>query len=440
MIMRSVLRVLAMCFTVTAALAQDIPAAMERGHQARGRNDFVSAESAYAEVTRLSPSNAEAWHLLGLMRGFQGLYERALEALGTAEKLAPKDLDLSLSIARVNGFAGRFSVAEARVEGVIARQPDLQAAWVLKGRLASYQRNWASARTAYERAAALGPPDVDLLVAFGDPARAQNDEAQALTYYQRASALDPASADVKDRLEHKKRADANPWTLSLDVGRSWLTRTPAANWAAIEGTLDRDLGDGTHVFGGASFARRFSANDVMLRAGARGDWGRLGASLELGATPNAHVLPQVQSMGSLTYRVTDSLGFFGPTVAAIDGGLRRYTTGTVKTLMPGIDQYLADGRITLSLRATNTWDITDRHSIGWSARGLWQVTDRLGLRLGYGDAPDADRGIVTDTTTYGAGFIASLTNTLTWHVDVTRESRRGGYRRFEAVTGFALKF
>jgi YaiO family outer membrane protein len=429
-----------MCGAPFPVMAADAAADMMRGREARARNDFPAAEAAFLEATRQNPTDAEAWHMLGLMRGFQGKYETALEALSRAQQLAPADLDISLSVARINSFAGGYAEADRQVDALLARQPALAEAWVLKGRIASYQNRPRAARTAYDKAASLGALDVDLLLAYGDLSRAEGKEAEARSYYARAAALDPASADVQSRLAEKNQAIATPWTMSISGGKSWLSRTPAPDWQAAEALLDRDLGGGVHVFGGAAYAKRFSLKDVMLRAGANVRSGRLAASLDLGVTPGDDVLPEFQAMSSLSVRLNDGGANFGPTVAVLDGQVRRYANGTVKSLSPGFDQYLADGRLTLSLRMANSWDTTDRHLVGWSGGVLWQLTEKWRLRLGYGNAPEAERGAVADTKTLSGSLIVDLSDTLTWRFDLARESRQGGYRRIEATSGFAVKF
>jgi|GEM_PF-3805161 len=431
---------------VFAVLAFSPPAAadytlqMQQGLGARAAGDFPAAEAAFDAATRAAPGDAQAWHMLGLMRGFQGKYDSALAALDRAEQIAPDDLDIAVSIARVTAFAGRYDVAERRIEAVLAREPELAEAWVLKGRIAGYQNQFDAAKSAYDKAASLLTPDVDLLVAYGDLARAQNDETTARSYYLRAVALDPNSADVKDRLSGRERENANPWTLSVSGGKSWLSRTPAPDWTAAEATLDRDFGDGLHLFGGLSYARRFSTDDITLRGGGRAAGGRMAASLELGYTPDDAVLPEFQAFTTLTARLIDGSGPAGPSLVVLDGQFRKYAGGNVKTLSPGLDQYIADGRFTLSLRWTNTWDTTNRYISGWSVGGLWQAIDRIGLRLGYGNAPEAERGVVADTKTLSGGVILGVTDRVTWRIDLSRENRQGGYRRFEAVSGLAVKF
>jgi len=440
--MRGIVLLAALMAVVMAwpAVGQDFAAAMNRAENARSRNDFATAEAAYLEATRIAPTAADAWHMLGLVRGYQGKYDSGLGALIQAQRLAPDDDDIALSIARLFGFAGRHAEAAARVDEIINRRPDLQAAWTLKGRIASYQNRLDEAQQAYAKAASLAPPDFDLLLAYGDLARARNDERRAREYYERAAALDPNSVEIKDRLTARRIPRSAAWVLSASGGKSWLSRTPAPDWTAADLTLEHAVGKSAHISGGISYVRRFGFDDTMLRLGARASGQRLAGSLELGITPDDNVLPEVQALVAASYRLTGGEAPFGPTVLALDGSIRDYAVGTVKTLAPGVDQYLADGHLAFSLRLANTWDASGNHLLGWTAAALWQASNRLGIRLAYGDAPEAERGFVADTRTLGAALIFAVNDGLDWRLDVSRESRDGGYRRIEALTGFSVKF
>jgi YaiO family outer membrane protein len=437
--MRSIIVLASLLFGAIPAQAQpDVATLMAQGREARIKADFVAAEVAYGSATQAVPTNAEAWHMLGLVQSFQGKHDIALNALTRALALAPQDADIALSQARVTAFTGRYDQADKLVDALLVRAPSM-AAWTLKGRIASYQSKFSAAQTAYDQAARLGTPDVDLLVAYGDLARAQGQEDKAMAYFRQAEALDATSVDVRNRLTLPQSEQATPWQLALSGGKSWLSRTPALDWTSADMTLSREVAPRVRAFGGVSYAKRFSLSDVMLRGGFNATSGRGTIAVDVGFTPSDNVLPEFQSFVTGSYRLTDEKAA-ATTVAVLDAQLRRYSIGTVKTLSPGIDQYVLDGKLTISARLANTWDTNDKHLLGWSASALWQATDRVGLRVGYGDAPEAERGLVADTKTMSTSVIVRLTETTSWRIDLAREQREGGYRRVEATTGVSLTF
>ena len=84
--------------------------------------------SFYSRVIEVSPADAFAMNLLGNAYLDQGRQDLALEQLQNASRIAPDDQKIKLSLGRVLFAAGKYSEAEAVLNGLL-QSPQLTPAW-----------------------------------------------------------------------------------------------------------------------------------------------------------------------------------------------------------------------------------------------------------------------------------------------------------------------
>jgi YaiO family outer membrane protein len=413
---------------------------MKLGEQARKSGDFARAEQFYAEATRLAPENADAWHMLGLVQGYQGRLDDSLVTLSDALVLEPTDTDIILSIARVKTWADRLTEADRHINDVLTAQPQRQDAWILRGRIAYFRMDYTQALTALDRAMELGPADVELLLCYGDIARAQGQEDRARAYYLKAQELDRTSADVRNRLEGIRPPQFPRWRMALSGGKSWLSRSRERDWNAATVSLERSFSPQFRAFAAIDHARRFGFNDTMLKAGVSGRGGLWEYAADAGVTPSDDVLPEFQAAATVAAFFGSGQGTFSATRIVLDAQHRRYPIATINTLSPGLDLAFSDDRWQISARWINTFEGNDNHLGGWLLRSLIQLTDRIAFQAGYGIAPEAERGVVSNVRNLSGAVLLDVTGNLRWRIDIVREARQGSYRRVELTSGVSIAF
>lgn len=425
----------ALAAAVLAALpayAQDD--AIAAAQAARRAQDFAGAERLYVQALEARPGSAEILTQLALVQGFQAHYEAAFATILKAEAAAPNDLDIRLARARILGWMARYGEASAALDQVLAARPRDADALALQGRIALYQNMPVKARDAFSRALALDAKNLDAMLGLGDAARAAGSEQDARRYYLQAQALDPGSKDVAERLAGKPDESTPKWTVSSAAGHSWLTRTALKDWSEQSLRIER-LVSGGSLWAGATHAQRFGLDDTEIAAGAAFRLGEgVSATVEAAATPNDDFLPSWRMAAGINARLTDT------TFALVDGSVRHYVTGTVKGISAGVEQYLIDGKLDLAARFVNSFDPTGRHLTGYSVAATLIPIDRLRIRGGYANAPEADAGVVAGTRSFSAGAVFDLSARLTLRVDYLREDRSGSYLRQELTAGLSYKF
>jgi YaiO family outer membrane protein len=417
---------------VRAASFEDL---YTQGRAARARGDFVAAETSLRAAVAAQSGNVEALNLLALVQAYQNHYEDATTTIDHAVALAPNDLDVILTRARILAWTKRYTEAESAVGRVLQAQPDNSDALALRGRLSLYQNRLAQAEEAFRGALQRDASNLDAVLGLGDIARAKGDETTARQYYAQGQKLDPQSRDVADRLQ--SRIDNTPlWRFDVSGGISALSRTAQPDWSEQSMLLERRLSATASVRAGVYHARRFSTDDLEVGAGTTF---RVGDGVDIGldgaVTPKANFLPVWRIAPSVTAQIVDDFTF-----ALIEGHIRHYKTGTVKSANLGVQRYFWDGRLDVAARFINSFDATEKHVMGWSIAGGIVPVDRVRLRASYAEAPESESGIVADTRSWSVGVAYDLTPTVAVRFGFLRENRERTYIRKEYSGGLTLRF
>ncbi len=386
------------------ALAAEFDDLMQQGLTARNAGDFAAAETAFAKALEHRPEDATAVLYLGLVQGYQGRHAEALATIERGLAMHPKDFDLRLTVARIKGWMGRDAEAEADVDALLQDFPENTEALNLKGRLALYRGDAAAAETAYSHVLRLDPGNETALKGMADTV---------------------ASRTV--------RVDGGPGSrLAVTYSRSSFSRRDQADWNEMEADLVIDIDEYMRFLGKVQMSHRFGATDIYLRGGLEHRFTPdVAVRVQLGVTPDAGFLARWTAEAGVTVRVSDGVGFLGPTEILADVKHSHYATGDVRTVDPGIRQYLGGGRIWLTGRWLNTFDAEagNKRMKGWSLRGDWQMADWMRVFGGWADAPETDRGNTVSTMTSFGGLVIDMTQDSDLTFAYTHDNRKNTYIR-----------
>jgi len=313
----------------------------------------------------------------------------------------------------------------------------------LKARILSWAGQYGAARAELDSLMAAHPDDADLQLALGNLEYYQGRLKQAEVQYSRVLSRFPDYQDARNGLENVRRAKAEAaangqetWRIDGNLGFSEFNQDDISEWN--DQFLRLEYSPGTLAYH-ASVQRyeRFGSTDVQIKAGiadaVRGgwDWG-----LEAGVTPSSIFRPEL----SLSARAGRAIDLANGTVLYpnVTYSYDDYDTGPIHNIQPGIVTYL-DGGIVLTGRVIATFQDSEDDQIGWLIEGRVPVTERLQLRAGYADAPEAIDGLVISTQSLFGGLTYKVQDDLDVHVNVARDDREDVYVRNSANVGFTYR-
>lgn len=382
------------------ALAADFEALMRDAQAARTAGDFAAAETGLKAALEVRPDDPGALLQLGLVQGFQGRHDEALTTIRRGLARAPGDFDLRLTAARIKGWMGRHDEATAEVETLLADHPGNVEALNLRGRLALYRGDVSSAKAAFAEVLRIAPGDAEAEKGMVDAEAAQG--------------------AVKSG------------RIAFGYSHSTFSRSANRNWREVEADGFFDIDDDTRLLGGAQLSRRFGLTDTYMRGGVEQRLGPdLRVRLQVGATPAADFLARWTVEAGATLRLSDGGGLVGPTEIFADARHSDYETGDVRTVDPGLQQYLFDGRAWLTGRWLNSFDAGagNKRAAGWSLRADWQALDRLRIFGGRAEAPETELGVTVETRSSFAGVTFDLTPDVGLTVAYSHDNRKNTYIR-----------
>lgn len=288
---------------------------------------------------------------------------------------------------------------------------------------------------------AENPANSDAQVQLGYALLALNRLDEAGRAFRGALAVAPADADASAGLQQiaDRRAAGAATRWSLDVDGSYSVVDGAQpDWREGSVQLRYRASEATAVSARIELSSRFGFTDVYGEAGIEQALSeRARAYLTLGGTPDADFRARYQIGAGGSFRLTDG---GNATVFTLDARQAEFATGDVQSLTPGIEQYLAGGRVWVTARWINLFDETGAHRSGYLGRVDGQVTDRLRLFAGLSDAPDTSEGVVVDTRSYFGGASYDLDPRTTLRLSVVHEDRETGADRTQLGLGLGFRF
>lgn len=142
------------------------------------------------QIVRARPGDAALRNNLANALRVAGDDARARDEYLAALAIAPDHFGAIVNLAATELALGLAAEAEARLRGVLAKQPHPQALLLL-GHVLNQQRRYAEAQTTYEQAARLTPNAAEFPYQAGLMADEQQHYAEAAKFYRRALQLDP---------------------------------------------------------------------------------------------------------------------------------------------------------------------------------------------------------------------------------------------------------
>jgi YaiO family outer membrane protein len=387
----------------TPALAQDADELHRQGSQARRSGQFEQAVGKLREAARLRPDDADVQLELGLALTPLRKFDEAEQALRRTLALAPDYVDAKLGLARLSFFRGRFESARAGVKAVLASRPD--------------DKDAASLLKQIDRAIA---------------ARA-SEKRSPRPATKRKAASDGSASTANAPPAPRWRVDADGGWSHLSGGRQ--------DWLELNGRLGHEVVAGTIVSGAAEVARRHGIVDSYFegRIDHKAAPGLAGYAF-VGGTPNAHFRPELAVGGGVAARVLQQPGTFAATVVTVEGRYAEYVSGPVRTVSPGIEQYLFDGRVWITAKSINTIDERDRYRHGFLVRGDLMLRDDLRVFAGYADAPETSEGVTVETRSLFGGIVYDIDATTSVRFSAAYEQRPDLFNRGTVTVGTTHKF
>jgi len=341
-----------------------------------------------------------------------------------ALKSAVISLSLALSISNI-AWANQINTQALELAGqqkfdqaltlLSGQDAELKAGYehrFLKARILSWDGQYSKARAELNALMAEYPDNPDLQLTIGNLEYYQGNLDAAETQYQWVLSRFPDYQDARNGLENVRKAKAakasngeHDWRIDGSVGLSDFDRSDLSNWN--DQFLRVEYSPETIAYH-ASVQRykRFGTTDIELQGGiadaVRGgwDWG-----LEAGVTPNE------------TFRPKFSVGTRLGKALEISDEIVIYPKG----------------------RLIATLQDQEDDQLGWLLEGRAPVTDRLQLRAGYANAPEAVDGVAITTQSLFGGLTYNVQDNLDLHINLARDDRENSFIRNSANVGFTYK-
>ncbi len=157
-------------------------------HQA---GDLAEAERLYRQVVQTDPSQADAFHLLGVLALQTGRHEQAVAFLRRAIALRPADPAFHCNLATASKALGRLDEAVAGYREALRLQPDFPDALCNLGNTLAEQDNHDEAAACYQEALRLRPGQAEVHCKLGNSLALREKWDQAAANYRRALELRP---------------------------------------------------------------------------------------------------------------------------------------------------------------------------------------------------------------------------------------------------------
>jgi tetratricopeptide (TPR) repeat protein len=163
-------------------------------HQS-GRLD--EAEGGYRQLLAEQPDNAEALHLLGILRAQRGDLEEAYGLIQRASGLAPENAACQHTLGEMYLSEGRLEEARQAYDQARQLNPNLASAHSGLGQVAFLRGDLDAAEGHFRVALRADENDVQALTGLGNVAQARGDSVRALQLLTQAAELAPGDALIQ---------------------------------------------------------------------------------------------------------------------------------------------------------------------------------------------------------------------------------------------------
>ncbi len=161
---------------------------LSRGYERHIAGDTQTAAQAYAEILAADPTNADAWHLSGLIAFQKKQYTDAEQLIHQALKNSPGQISYQANLAAVLLAAGKPADAELLCHQILKRQPNNTESLKHLATAMRRQDRPIEAAEVLRTAVRLAPADADLLCNLGAVLNDSGQLEEALSILIRARA------------------------------------------------------------------------------------------------------------------------------------------------------------------------------------------------------------------------------------------------------------
>ena len=163
-------------------IAQVLNAAIQQ-HQ---EGNLEQAERLYREILKHDPQCADAWHLSGLVALARKDLPAAVENIGRAIGLDPRQASFHTHLAEAYRSLGRWAEAEAHCQTALGLEPESANAHNMLGAVLEARGDADGAIASYRRAVALQPALAQAHYNLGTALESRGEPAEAEACYRRA--------------------------------------------------------------------------------------------------------------------------------------------------------------------------------------------------------------------------------------------------------------
>lgn len=406
----------------------------------RDEGRIESAIDRLDSIVASNPEYVSAHVLLATLEATLNRWESAESHIDAAISLAPGDPDVLVAKARISSWRGSYSEADALVDDVLEKFPAYLDALILKARIAYYLDKLDDADEALRRAMRLEPENLEVLIAVGDVRAAQGRIEEAMRSYRLAAGLYPNSQEAAERAvrEFERRRF---WNAGATLSRSTIDRIPLEDWKSLSAFLSKQLNEKNNLSFQLEHADRYSLYDTQLLAVLnRRFTSEITGYLSLGATPNDDFLPGRTAAAGGDVRWRAGGRRLSSSLIGFDMSRREYFSTSVSGFNLSLRQKFFDDRLQFTYTSINSRESGRNTESGWLARIDLDASAGYRIYAGYADAPESERGVVTNTVSAFAGFGLDLTEALSVRVDYARHDRAESYLRRDFAVGFNFRF
>lgn len=407
----------------------------------RNSGDFASAEANLRQARPLADDTNEVDLLLGMIVAFQERFVEAASIIDSALERYPNDTQLILASARISSYQGIYDEAIETANTVLVLEPESIEARNLLGRVYYYQRAYNQARQSYHEALQRESQNLEALVGIYDVELASGNNETAEAVLLEAEAIDSSHIDVVARRLREIQPISRPHELITNFEVSSFDRSFIDQWydRALEYRFRADSGNQFYLRG--QHSHRFGSHDTLWEAGSRIDRkGSLPLELAVAITDDSDFLPEQRLRIGTQILLNPASESFGSTTLGIAYTGAKYQSGTVDTYRLNFTHYMLgfNGWLTPGLAWVN--DENGDTTLGWTLGIHWQINPRLLAGYNYGDAPETENSITTETSSNHVYVRYKLSDAATLRLDLSRNARQRSYTREAAALTLQFRY
>jgi tetratricopeptide (TPR) repeat protein len=161
---------------------------------------LLEAEAGYREALGLDPDNAEALHVLAIVRGQQGDLVGALDHAHRAVALRPDLPNYLMTLGSLQFQDRQFANAARHFEATLSFDPNRVDAWTALGHASLLSGNLTRAEESFAAALRIADERPDVLSGFGNTLMAKGELDRAIKYLTRAVEMAPKNPGMLAQL------------------------------------------------------------------------------------------------------------------------------------------------------------------------------------------------------------------------------------------------